>query len=143
TGPNAIKSFYHASKERTHDVRHARLNTQRKILEAMWQIWLRHRPFDPNKFCAQTANASTKEVKATPPQSRLALTERAYVRDAAARHAPDGENVRSLGAGGNYTFSLIKSLDRWVSSIAFKLRRRPRQLSNRERCALNSAGQTD
>src|SRR5438128_2322280 len=67
TGPNAIKSFYHASKERTHDVRHARLNTQRKILEAMWQIWLRHRPFDPNKFFPQTANASTKEVKATPP----------------------------------------------------------------------------
>src|SRR2546422_2060738 len=66
TGPNAIKSFYQASKERTHDVRHARLNTQRKILEAMWQMWLRCRPFDPNKFFPITANASTKEVKAMP-----------------------------------------------------------------------------
>lgn len=65
TGPNAIKSFYQASKERT-TVRHARLNTQRKILEAMWQIWLRRRPFDPNKFFPPTATASAKEVRATP-----------------------------------------------------------------------------
>jgi transposase len=63
TGPNAIKSFYQASKQRT-TVRHARLNTQRKILEAMWQIWLRRRPFDPNKFFPQTATASALEVKA-------------------------------------------------------------------------------
>src|SRR5207249_4222134 len=60
TGSNAIKSFYQASKERTHDVRHARLNTQRKILEAMWQMWLRQRPFDPKKFFPQTANAPDK-----------------------------------------------------------------------------------
>jgi hypothetical protein len=45
-------------------VRHARLNTQRKILEAMWQIWLRRRPFDPNRFFPTTATASTLEVKA-------------------------------------------------------------------------------
>jgi transposase len=50
TGPNAIKAFYQASKERTGSVRHARLNTQRKILEALWLIWLKHRPFDPQKF---------------------------------------------------------------------------------------------
>jgi transposase len=60
TGPNPIQSFYQASKERTHDLRHARLNTQRKILEAMWQMWLRRRPFDPNKFFPQTANAPEK-----------------------------------------------------------------------------------
>src|SRR4029077_12662727 len=48
--PNAIKSFYQASKQRTGTVRHGRLNTQRKILEAMWLIWLLRRPFDPNKF---------------------------------------------------------------------------------------------
>ena len=50
TGSNAVKAFYQASKQRTGSVRHARLNTQRKILEAMWLIWLRTRPFDPNKF---------------------------------------------------------------------------------------------
>jgi transposase len=56
TGPNAIKTFYQQSRLRTGSVRHARLNTQRKILEAMWLIWLRRRPFDPNKF-AQTQPA--------------------------------------------------------------------------------------
>lgn len=63
TGPNAIKSFYQASKERTHDVRHARLNTQRKILETLWLIWLRRRPFDPNKFFP-TTNAPAQEAGA-------------------------------------------------------------------------------
>jgi len=63
TGPNAIKSFYQASRQRTHDVRHARLNTQRKILEAMWNVWRRRQPFDPNKFF-QTANAPAKEATA-------------------------------------------------------------------------------
>lgn len=65
TGPNAIKSFYEASKGRT-TVRHARLNTQRKILEAMWMLWRRRQPFDPNKFFPITATASAKEVRATP-----------------------------------------------------------------------------
>lgn len=50
TGPNAIKAFYQQSRLRTGSVRHARLNTQRKILETMWMIWLRHRPFDPERF---------------------------------------------------------------------------------------------
>jgi transposase len=50
TGPNAIKAFYHQSRLRTGSVRHARLNTQRKILETMWMMWLRRRPFDPEKF---------------------------------------------------------------------------------------------
>jgi hypothetical protein len=27
-----------------------RLNTQRKILETMWMVWLRKRPFDPERF---------------------------------------------------------------------------------------------
>jgi transposase len=65
TGPNAIKSFYQASKGRT-TVRHARLNTQRKILEAMWQVWRRRQPFDPNKFFPVTATAPAEEAKATP-----------------------------------------------------------------------------
>src|SRR5213078_4303142 len=62
-GPNPIKAFYQQSRLRTGSVRHARLNTQRKILEAMWLIWLRCRPFDPNKF-AQTQPAALKEQAA-------------------------------------------------------------------------------
>src|SRR4029453_4982051 len=50
TGPNAIKSFYQQSRQRTGSVRHARLNTQRKILETMWLMWLRPKCFDPEKF---------------------------------------------------------------------------------------------
>src|SRR5215467_14499572 len=38
TGPNAIKSFYQQSRLRTGSVRHARLNTQRKVLEALWPL---------------------------------------------------------------------------------------------------------
>ena len=63
TGPNAIKSFYQASRQRTGSVRHARLNTQRKILEALWQIWLRRRSFDPNRFFPMTTNAPAKEAE--------------------------------------------------------------------------------
>lgn len=50
TGDNPIKAFYHASRERTGSVRHARLNTQRKILETLWRIWLRNEDFDPQRF---------------------------------------------------------------------------------------------
>jgi len=53
TGPNALKSFYQQSRLRTGSVRHARLNTQRKILETMWMMWLRHQPFDPERFCSK------------------------------------------------------------------------------------------
>ncbi len=58
TGPNAIKAFYEASKVRTGSIRHARLNTQRKILEALWQIWLRRRPFDPERFYRSHLNTN-------------------------------------------------------------------------------------
>ena len=76
TGPNAIKSFYEASKQRTHDVRHARLNTQRKILEALWQVWRRRQPFDPNKFFPTTATASVEgSERERRIDQRLRLTE--------------------------------------------------------------------
>ena len=63
TGPNAIKSFYQQSRLRTGSVRHARLNTQRKILESMWLMWVRHKRFDPEK-CAlkQTALLGSKRA---------------------------------------------------------------------------------
>jgi hypothetical protein len=58
TRPNAIQRFYWQSRARTGSARHARLNTQRKILEAMWQLWLLRRPFDPEKFCPNTEAAA-------------------------------------------------------------------------------------
>jgi transposase len=61
TGSNAIKGFYHLSRFRTGSVRHARLNTQRKILEALWLIWLRHRPFDPEKFNPPPTSAPLRQ----------------------------------------------------------------------------------
>jgi transposase len=63
TGQNAIKSFYQASRLRTGSVRHARLNTQRKILETMWMMWLRKRPFDPDKFAKKSAPGEQPAVK--------------------------------------------------------------------------------
>src|SRR5207248_11010372 len=53
TGPNAVKSFYQQSRMRTGSVRHARLNTQRKVLETMWMMWLRRQPFDAERFCSK------------------------------------------------------------------------------------------
>jgi hypothetical protein len=61
TGANPIKAFYQQSRQRTGNVRHARLNTQRKILETMWMMWLRRRPFDPEKF-AQKDNAPGEQA---------------------------------------------------------------------------------
>src|SRR5213596_467245 len=58
TGPNAIKSFYQQSRQRTGSVRHARLNTQRKILETMWMMWLRQKRFEPEKFALKTDYSS-------------------------------------------------------------------------------------
>lgn len=50
TRENAIQAYYRASRERTHDPRHARLNTQRKLLTTLWQMWLHRQPFDPARF---------------------------------------------------------------------------------------------
>ena len=57
TRPNAIQSFYQQSRLRTGSVRHARLNTQRKILETMWMIWLRQKPFDAERFARKQITA--------------------------------------------------------------------------------------
>jgi transposase len=54
TGDNAVQRFYRASRERTHDVRHARWNTQRKILGALWRMWLQRASFDPDRFFPAT-----------------------------------------------------------------------------------------
>jgi len=66
TGPNEIKKFYQQSRFRTGSVRHARLNTQRKILQTMWMMWLRQKPFDAKRFAgkeiAPERQSAVKEV---------------------------------------------------------------------------------
>jgi transposase len=47
---NEVKRFYQLSLERTHDRTHARLNTQRKIIAAMWSLWKRKEAYQPERF---------------------------------------------------------------------------------------------
>lgn len=50
SGDNEVKRFYRASLDRTRIVRHARLNTQRKIIEVMWTVWRKGLTYDPELF---------------------------------------------------------------------------------------------
>lgn len=49
-GDNEVKRFYHQSMQRTHCRKHARLNTQRKILAAMYTIWKKGVAYRPEQF---------------------------------------------------------------------------------------------
>jgi len=49
-GDNEVKRFYRQSLERTHNQKHARLNTQRKILAAMYTIWKKRADYRPELF---------------------------------------------------------------------------------------------
>jgi hypothetical protein len=49
-GVNEVKRFYLNSLQRTHERKHARLNTQRKILSAMLSIWKKGEPYRPELF---------------------------------------------------------------------------------------------
>jgi transposase len=62
---NEIKRWYGGSLERTGDTRHARLNTQRKILEALWLIWQRDTVYDPQRFGG--AGPSVKTIHSLTP----------------------------------------------------------------------------
>jgi transposase len=66
TRENPVQRFYRASLERTHDVRHARLNTQRKLLAAMWQMWRRREPFDPERFFPATGPDASAHGRSAP-----------------------------------------------------------------------------
>jgi len=35
------------------------LNTQRKILETLWRLWLRREPFDPERFFPTSSLGAT------------------------------------------------------------------------------------
>ena len=49
-GDNEVRRFYRNSLNRTHDHKHARLNTQRKILAAMYSIWKKGVPYRAGVF---------------------------------------------------------------------------------------------
>lgn len=49
-GDNEVKRFYFDSLKRTHSRKHARLNTQRKILSAMYSIWKKGVAYQPELF---------------------------------------------------------------------------------------------
>ena len=49
-GDNEIKRFYLNSLQRTHDRKHARLNTQRKILSVMLSIWKKGKAYRSELF---------------------------------------------------------------------------------------------
>ena len=47
---DAVRRFYLESKRRTGTARHARLNTERKILTTLWSMWRHDADFDPERF---------------------------------------------------------------------------------------------
>lgn len=47
---NEVKRFWRASCRRSDSKRNARLNTQRKIISAMWALWKNGQPYNPNRF---------------------------------------------------------------------------------------------
>lgn len=54
-GDNEVKRFYLNSLQRTHDRKHARLNTQRKILSVMLSIWKKGQPYRAELFLDPSA----------------------------------------------------------------------------------------
>ncbi|MHC4858170.1 MAG: transposase [Planctomycetota bacterium] len=52
---NEVKRFYLQSLQRTHNHKHARLNTQRKILTVMLGIWKKGQPYRPELFLDPSA----------------------------------------------------------------------------------------
>lgn len=47
---NEIDAFYKASLKRTNNKTHARLNTQREILQSMWALWKNEASYDPERL---------------------------------------------------------------------------------------------
>lgn len=56
----AVYEFYLQSLERTHDQVHARLNTQRKVLQTLWVLWQHQQAFDPKTFLGNEAQPTAK-----------------------------------------------------------------------------------
>jgi hypothetical protein len=51
-GNSEVKRFYRQSLQATHSRKHARLNTQRKILSVMLSIWKKGDGYRPDLFLA-------------------------------------------------------------------------------------------
>ena len=49
-GDNEVKRFYRQSLQRTLNRKHARLNTQRKIITVMYSIWKKGSAYRPELF---------------------------------------------------------------------------------------------
>jgi transposase len=56
----AVHDFYLQSLERTHDEVHARLNTERKVLQTLWVLWKKEQTFDPKIFLGNEAQPTAK-----------------------------------------------------------------------------------
>lgn len=56
----AVYEFYAASLTRTGDQVHARLNTQRKVLQTLLVLWQQQREFDPKTFLGTEAQLTAK-----------------------------------------------------------------------------------
>jgi transposase len=56
--PNEIDAFYEASLQRTNNKTHARLNTQRKIVECMWALWKNEACYDPDRLLGPASPAA-------------------------------------------------------------------------------------
>lgn len=50
TEDNEVKRFWRSSCRRSASKRNARLNTQRKIIGAMWALWKNGQPYNPKRF---------------------------------------------------------------------------------------------
>ena len=58
SGP--VHRFYLQSLNRTHKEVHARLNTQRKVLQTLWALWQGKERFDPKTFLGNEAQPTAK-----------------------------------------------------------------------------------
>jgi transposase len=62
---NAVRTFFEASLARTGDRRHARLNTQRKLLSTLASMWRHKTRFSAEKFLAGTSSSTPGATTAT------------------------------------------------------------------------------
>lgn len=71
-GDNEVKAFYQQSVERTGDRRHARLNTQRKVLGTLWSLWRHGTAYSAEKFSPKAPNADADPTPSQAPSHPLA-----------------------------------------------------------------------
>ena len=60
--PNEVRTFYERSCERSRNPTNARLNTQRKILATLWDLWKRRSPSGQSHLYFEVPTQPTKAV---------------------------------------------------------------------------------